>query len=153
MLAKADSVEEMLLSDAERQQWSGYYGGNYASGKTRSINSSEGCSAATSLRPAESFWRTVLRREEEVRDFYSFNRPNFAPSFRAEIDRIVAEVGASTGVKTRLHSSGCPNQPELGLSSLVLQDFDDCEGDRILERILLEARPRSVSCPPVPVTR
>ncbi len=93
VLAKADSVGGDALSDAERQQWSGYYGGQLREWENSFYQFERGLFSGDEFEARREFWRTVLRREEEVRDFYSFNRPNFAPSFRAEIDRIVAEVG------------------------------------------------------------
>lgn len=94
--AKVESGDAGALSDVERQHWQGFAGGRLREWENSFYQNERGLFSQDEFEVRRQLWRSTLAqglRSGAYRDFWALARDSFAPSFRAEIDRIVAEVG------------------------------------------------------------
>ena len=84
------------LSESEAQQWSALIIAEFREWENSHYQFERGLFTPEDFEPRRERWRRTMSSSFEApegyRSVWSFSRDYFSPSFRAEIDRIVAEV-------------------------------------------------------------
>ena len=93
--ARVMSDGRSALSGVELRQYMSYVGGQFREWENSHYQYERGLFTEEEFEARRQFWRLRLAGEggEFFREAWANAGNNFAPSFRAEIDRIVAEVG------------------------------------------------------------
>jgi hypothetical protein len=95
VLHKVDSIGWGSLSGPESHQWRGHVAAQFREWENSQYQYEQGLFNEEDYVARRERWRAVLTDRPPSaswREFWEVARSDFAPSFRAEIDRIVAEV-------------------------------------------------------------